>query len=104
MARPHTTNSGLLKQPDKQEPALPCGRNRMYCYISRCDSLSLVILIEIIPHPKIRGHWLVKSLLILPYPIWYKNKEDAVSYAEWLAAGREAEIKIRESTARLSGQ
>ena len=52
-----------------------------------------MILIEIIPHPKIRGHWLVKSLLILPYPIWYKNKEDAVSYAEWLAAGREAEIK-----------
>ena len=65
----------------------------LYYYISRCDSLSLVILIEIIPHPKIRGHWLVKSLPILPYPIWYTNKEDAVSYAEWLAAGREAEIK-----------
>ena len=61
-------------------------------------------LIDVVPHPKIRGHWLVKSPPILPYPIWYTNKEDAVSYAEWLAKGREAEIKVGEPAARLSGR
>ena len=50
-------------------------------------------LIDVVPHPKIRGHWLVKSPPILPYPIWHTNKEDPVSYAEWLVVGREAEIK-----------
>ena len=63
-----------------------------------------ITLVDVVPHPKIRGHWLVKSPPIVPYPIWYTNKEDAVSYAEWLAVGREAEIKIGESTARLSGR
>ena len=54
--------------------------------------------IEVVPHPRSRGHWLVKSPPILPHPIWYTNKEDAVSYAEWLANGREVEIKIYEAT------
>jgi hypothetical protein len=61
-------------------------------------------LIDVVPHPKILGRWLVKSPPILPYPIWHTNKEDPVSYAEWLVVGREAEIKIGESTARLSGR
>lgn len=41
-------------------------------------------LIEVVRHPKIRGDWQVRAEGILPYPLWYKSKEDAVSYAKWL--------------------
>ena len=36
-----------------------------------------MILIEIVPHLKVRGDWLVKSAGILPYPIWFTSKEHA---------------------------
>jgi hypothetical protein len=41
-----------------------------------------VILIEVVPYPKIPGDWLVRSKGLLPYPVWHKNKQHAISYAE----------------------
>ena len=55
-----------------------------------------MILIEVIPHPKILGDWLVRSEGLLPYPVWYKDREHAISYAEWLARDNKAEVVIRE--------
>jgi hypothetical protein len=56
-------------------------------------------LIEVVPHPKIRGEWLVRSVAILPYPVWYKDKQQAVSYAEWLARDNSVEIRVHEPAA-----
>ena len=51
-------------------------------------------LIEVVPHPKIRCAWLVKAAGLLPYPVWYKSKQYAVSYAEWLAKDSKAELRV----------
>jgi hypothetical protein len=53
-------------------------------------------IVEVVPHPKIRGHWLVKSQKLLPYPIRFTNKQDATNYAEWVGRDRSFEIVIRE--------
>jgi hypothetical protein len=63
-----------------------------------------VILIEVVPHPKIRGDWLVRSAGLLPYPVWYKDKQHAISYAEWLARNNKAQVVVRdEPQGKLAG-
>jgi hypothetical protein len=56
------------------------------------------LLIEVIPHPRIRGDWLVKSEGLLPYPVWYKNKDYAISYAQWLARDNQAEVRVHDAS------
>ncbi len=42
------------------------------------------IVIEVLPHPRSKGDWLVRCGELLPWPIWFKDREQAISYAEWL--------------------
>ncbi len=51
------------------------------------------IVIEVVPHPHVKGDWLVRYERLLPWPIWFKNREHAISYAEWLGKGRELELR-----------
>jgi hypothetical protein len=52
-------------------------------------------IVEVLRHPNGRD-WLVKCEGILPWPIWYKQKADAVSYAQWIAQDHDAAVKIHE--------
>jgi hypothetical protein len=40
------------------------------------------ILIEVLPHPRFKGDWLVRCDKLQPYPIWFKSREHAISYAD----------------------
>jgi hypothetical protein len=54
-------------------------------------------LVEVIPHPTMRGHWVVKGKGVLPpRGIWYKEKRSAVNYARWLARENHAEVRVHD--------
>jgi hypothetical protein len=63
---------------------------------------------EIVPHPRWRGDWLLKPNRGAPFGLWYRDRDHAVSYAEWV--GREvdcAEIRVfnwRWNPGRVSGR
>ena len=40
---------------------------------------------DIIPHPKFRGDWFLKPARGAPFGLWYRDRAQAVSYAEWVA-------------------
>jgi hypothetical protein len=50
------------------------------------------IVIEVIPHPRSKGDWQVRCQQLLPWPIWFKDHKDAISYANWL--GREYDVEL----------
>lgn len=43
------------------------------------------ITFEIVPHRRSRGDWLLKPTRGAPFGLRYRNRADAVSYAEWVA-------------------
>jgi hypothetical protein len=50
---------------------------------------------EIVPHPRSRGDWLLKPCRSAPFGLWYRDREHAISYAEWVAReGDRAEILV----------
>ena len=50
---------------------------------------------EVIPHPRFRGDWLLKPTWGAPCGLWYRDRQFAISYAEWLAREVEAaEIRV----------
>ena len=53
------------------------------------------ITFEVIPHPRFRGDWLLKPAWGAPFGLWYRDRQFAISYAEWLAREVEtAEIRV----------
>lgn len=51
--------------------------------------------LEIVPHPRSRRDWLLKPNRGAPFGLWYRDRADAVSYAEWVAREVDrAEIRI----------
>jgi hypothetical protein len=52
------------------------------------------ILIEVVPNPRFKGDWQVRCERLLPWPIWFKDRQPAISYAEWLGSGREVELRV----------
>jgi hypothetical protein len=40
---------------------------------------------EVVPHPLHRGDWLLKPTARIPFGLWYRERQSAVSYAEWVA-------------------
>ena len=48
------------------------------------------ITFEVIPHPRFRGDWLLMPAWGAPFGLWYRDRQFAINYAEWLA--REVEI------------
>ena len=56
---------------------------------------SQIVTFEIIPHPRFRGDWLLKPTWGAPFGLWYRDRQFAISYAEWLAREVEtAEIRV----------
>ena len=51
------------------------------------------MVIKVIPHPSVKGDWLVRCERLLPWPIWFKDRQQAISYAEWLGSEREVELR-----------
>lgn len=50
---------------------------------------------EIVPHPHFRGDWLLKRSRGAPFGLWYRDRDHAVSYAEWVAREVDrAEIRV----------
>ena len=48
-----------------------------------------------IPHPRCRGDWFLKPSWGAPSGLWYRERQFAVSYAEWVARGVDrAEIRV----------
>ena len=41
--------------------------------------------LQLIPHPRSRGDWMLKPNRGAPYGLWYRDRAHAVSYAEWVA-------------------
>jgi hypothetical protein len=53
------------------------------------------VAFEVIPHPRFRGDWLLKPAWGAPCGLWYRERQFAVSYAEWLPRELEAaEIRV----------
>ena len=52
------------------------------------------IVIAVIPHPRSKGDWQVRSEHLLPWPIWFKDHKDAVSYGNWLGRGYDVELRV----------
>jgi hypothetical protein len=62
------------------------------------------LIFEIVPHPRARGDWLLKPNRGAPFGLWYRDREHAVSYAQWV--GREvdcAEIRVFNRDGTLAG-
>jgi hypothetical protein len=56
---------------------------------------TMAITFEIVPHPRSRGDWLLKPCRGTPLGLWYREREFAISYAEWVAREVDcAEIKV----------
>jgi hypothetical protein len=51
--------------------------------MSDTNDHKLKIIIEVITHPGFRGDWQVRCKRLLPWPIWFKSREHAISYAKW---------------------
>ena len=50
---------------------------------------------EIVPHPKFRSDWFLKPTRGAPFGLWYRDRAEAVSYAEWIAREVDrAEIRV----------
>ncbi len=45
----------------------------------------IVIYFEL--HRSAKGEWQVRCPRLLPYPLWFKDREYALSYAQWLGRG-----------------
>jgi len=53
------------------------------------------VTFEVIPHPRYRGDWLLKPTWGVPFGLWYRDRQFATSYAEWLAREmKTAEIRV----------
>jgi hypothetical protein len=62
-----------------------------------------IVRFEVVPHPLHRGDWLLKPSWGLPYGLWYREKQFAVNYAEWMAREVDrAEIWIYNRDGSLS--
>ena len=58
---------------------------------------------EVIPHPRFRGDWLLKPTSGAPCGLWYRDRQFAVSDAEWLAREAErAEIRVYNQDGSLA--
>jgi hypothetical protein len=40
---------------------------------------------DIVPHPRCRGEWWLKPARGAPFGLWYRDRDHAISYAEWVA-------------------
>ena len=53
------------------------------------------VTFEVIPPPRYRGDWLLKPTWGVPFGLWYRDRQFAIRYAEWLAREVEtAEIRV----------
>jgi len=53
------------------------------------------VTVEIVPYHRFRGDWLLRPNCGAPSGLWYRDREHAVSYAEWIARELDwAEIRI----------
>jgi hypothetical protein len=43
------------------------------------------VTLEVIPHRRFRGDWLLKPTWGAPFGLWYRDRQFAINYAEWLA-------------------
>jgi hypothetical protein len=61
------------------------------------------VAFEVIPHPRFRGDWLLKPTAGAPCGLWYRDRQFAVSYAEWPAREAErAEIRVYNQDGSLA--
>jgi hypothetical protein len=44
-----------------------------------------IVTFEVIPHPRSPSDWLLKPTWGAPCGLWYRDRQIAISYAEWLA-------------------
>jgi hypothetical protein len=53
------------------------------------------VILEIIPHPRYRGDWLLKPTRGVPFGLCYGERAHAVSHAEWITREVDrAEIRV----------
>jgi hypothetical protein len=63
------------------------------------------MLFEIAPHPRFRGDWLLKPTRGAPFGLWYRDRAQAVSYAEWVARELDrAELRVYNADGSLAEQ
>ena len=61
------------------------------------------VTFEIVPHPRFRGDWLLKPNRGAPFGLWYRDREHAVRYAEWVARELDgAEIRAYDRDGKLA--
>ena len=59
------------------------------------ESRPQTVTFEIIPHPRLPGDWFLKPTRGVPFGLWYRDRQFAINYAEWLAREAEtAEIRV----------
>jgi hypothetical protein len=54
------------------------------------------IVIKVLPNPQFKGDWLVECRELLPYGLWYKSREDGISYAKLLSRECNGEVRVFE--------
>jgi len=42
------------------------------------------VTFEVIAHPRFCGDWLLKPTWGAPFGLWYRDRQFAIKYAEWL--------------------
>ncbi len=55
------------------------------------------VVIRVVPHPQFKGDWLVECRELLPHALWYKRREDAISYAKLLSKEFGGEVRVLDS-------
>jgi len=56
---------------------------------------SHTVSFEVIPHPRCRGDWFLKPCWGAPSGLWYRERQFAINYAEWVARELEpAQIRV----------
>ena len=62
------------------------------------------ITFAIVSHPRSRGDWMLKPNRGAPFGLWYRDRDHAVSYAEWVARELDrAEINVFNRDGTLAG-
>ncbi len=59
------------------------------------------VVITVVAHPRFKDDWLVQCKELLPNPLWYKSRENAIYYAKLLGKDNAGETRVlnRDGTA-----
>jgi hypothetical protein len=68
------------------------------------ESVRQTVTFEVVPHPRSRGDWFLKPTWGAPFGLWYRDRQFAINYAEWLAREvQTAEIRVYNRDGSLAG-